>query len=303
MPSPVLLRGGTRLFLIRPGSDEWVSEPIASNAKSAALEVESDLPNGLPRRISLALASGQSDEPVLSTEVSLLRAVARSGRSSKPTTTEAVAELQSKLPRDSAAVEREFLLERARLALERLAASPEEQLVALAREEERTEKALGREVGSANAWLDPEGTHLAEHERRWKAFRTDFSRHHDELRRRVESVAADLAPNLSKLVGARTAARLVAAAGGLGPLSRMTAGRLQLLGARRRPGPHGPRFGVLYASVATSGVPPHHQGAFARSLASLAVIAARADATTHRQVWTELARRRDRRLQYLVRRP
>ena len=138
---------------------------------------------------------------------------------------------------------------------------------------------------------------MAEYTSEWGRFRADLDRHHDALIARLERAAERAVPNLSAVVGPRVAARLVAAAGGIAPLGRMSASRLQLLGARhragrkpwteiRRPGPHGPR----------PRVPPAARGAFARSVAALAAIAARADATTRASLIAILTARKERRL-------
>lgn len=207
------------------------------------------------------------------------------------------------LPEREAAGERAELLARARADLEAALRAPAEVLVSLAREEERVERAVGREQRAAAAFVAVGGTVLAEHAADWERSRELLARHHATLLRRLEAEARRTAPNLSAVLGARTAARLVAAAGGLAPLARLPSSRLQLLGARRRPDPeHGPRFGVLYRAEAADTVPPDRRGAFARSVAALAAIAARADAVTGANVAPGLLRRRAARLEQLRRR-
>ena len=85
----------------------------------------------------------------------------------------------------------------------------------------------------------------------------------------------------------------------------MSASRLQLLGSRRRPSTsRGPRFGLIYRGARLTDVPPDRVGAYARSLAALASIAARADWSTHRGIAEDLVARRDRRVgQLRQRRP
>ncbi|HEV2166898.1 MAG TPA: hypothetical protein VGS23_08000, partial [Thermoplasmata archaeon] len=196
--------------------------------------------------------------------------------------------------------ERTGLLELARRRFSDQLASPEETLVALAREEERVERVRSREQGAAEHWITPGTGPMAEYTAEWGRFRADLDRHHDALVARLERAAERTVPNLSAVVGAKVAARLVAAAGGVPPLGRMSASRLQLLGARRRAGGNrGPKYGVLARTVHTPEVPPEARGAYARSLAALAVIAARADATTHASLVATLTNRRDRRLKAL----
>jgi hypothetical protein len=211
--------------------------------------------------------------------------------------------LRRTLGAESSRALRERLLATATDDLARALASPEETTIALAREEERVERERVREAGAADSWLAPPEGPLADYSVDWASYRVELDRHHAALVRRTEDAARRLLPNLSRVVGARVAARLLATAGGTAALARMPASRLQLLGARRRPGRgRGPRHGVLYRAEGLDRVPPDRQGAYARSLAALAVIAARADVTTHRDLGAELVRRRDRRRLQLERR-
>ncbi len=199
--------------------------------------------------------------------------------------------------------ERAFCLDRARSDLEAALRAPEEVLVSLAREEERFARSVGREARAAESFVAVPGTPLAEHARSWSRAREGWTAHHRELLDRLTVEARKTAPNLSALLGPRTAARLAAAAGGLAPLARMASSRLQLLGARRRPGPErGPRYGVIFLADGVDKVPEDRRGAFARSLAALAVVAARADGLTHANVAARLLARRDVRAAQLRRR-
>jgi hypothetical protein len=208
-----------------------------------------------------------------------------------------------RLPSEEPAAERAYLLVVARHELARALRSPEEVLITLAREEERLERAVGREDRAAEAFLAVPGSSLEEYSERWSKVREELRRHHAALASDLDRATRRMVPNLAALVGSRVAARWVAAAGGIEPLGRMRAPRLQLLGSRRRPSPErGPRYGIIYRADRMADVPPGRRGAFARSLAALASIAARADATTHREIVTELLRRRDRRVAQLARR-
>ena len=136
-----------------------------------------------------------------------------------------------------------------------------------------------------------------------EAARAALARHHAGLVDLLERTARDVAPNLAEVVGERIAARLIAAAGSVTALSRMNASRIQLLGSRRRPSPErGPRYGILYRGVRMNDLPIACRGAYARSLASLAAVAVRADATTHAPIAAKLVARRDRRVEDLRRR-
>ena len=207
------------------------------------------------------------------------------------------------LPPAPARAEREEILARARSDLDAALRSPEEVVISLAREQARLERAVGREDRAAEAFVAPAGTPLAEYARRWGTARGALAEHRAALDRLLDTEAQRVLPNLSSVVGPRTAARLAAAAGGLPPLARMSASRLQLLGSRRRPSPErGPRYGAIYLADTLDSVPEHRRGAYARSLAALAVIAVRADVLTHRDVSAGLVRRREARREQLRRR-
>lgn len=193
--------------------------------------------------------------------------------------------------------ERTLLLTFARRRLERAMGAPQASLSALAREEERVRRVLRRETNAADSWVSEGTPVLAEYARLSSGTREQLVRHLRELTTSLEAQARKVVPNLSAVVGPVVAAHLVTAAGGLEPLSRMDASRIQLLGARRRFGPgRSPRFGILYHTEGMSQVPANRSGAFARSAAALAAIAARADATSGRSISAELVRRRDRRI-------
>lgn len=207
------------------------------------------------------------------------------------------------VPLPEPVAEREHLLARARAELEASLRSPEEILVTLAREEERLERSVGREERAAEAFVVVPGTVLVEHARAWGRTRGLLTQHHRELVRRLEVEARRTLPNLSAVVGARTAARLAAAAGGVAPLARMSSSRLQLLGSRRRPSAErGPRYGAIYLADGADEVPSDRRAAFARSIAALAAIAVRADVLTHGDIASGLVRRRDARRDQLRRR-
>lgn len=191
----------------------------------------------------------------------------------------------------------------ARLA-ERLR-SPEASLSALSREEERVRRVLRREVNAADSWTSEGAPVLAEYARVSALTRDHLETHLKELTSTLEREVQRLAPNLSAVVGPVVAARLVTEAGSLERLARLDASRIQLLGARRRFGPgRTPRFGFLFHAEGVDRVPPARAGAFARSVAALAAIAVRVDATSKRRVAEELVRRRERRIAQLrARRP
>jgi snoRNA binding domain, fibrillarin len=298
----VLVADGPRIGLVdltaAPPAPEFLIDPDPVRAAGRFLELRpSDLPSGLLDAVGNLPESAR----VVSGNAALGRALmVRWGRTLAPASTEELRAARSLLARGPPHDDRGFLLALARLALDRALRSPEEVLISLAREEERLERSLGREERAAAAFLPVPGTPLADYLVAWDGARGALARHHEGLVLLLERSARDVVPNLSAVVGEKVAARLVAIAGGRMPLGRMNASRLQLLGTRRRPSPErGPRFGVIYRSVRMDEVPVARRGAYARSLAALAVIAARADATTGRSLAAGLVARRDRRVDRL----
>jgi hypothetical protein len=257
----------------------------------------------IPSALERALRELSPDTPLRADSVREASLVgAALGRTVPLATIEELRSARRSLPSLDRARERRLILDRAAADLERVLRSPEEVLISLAREEERVERAVGREQRAAEAFLAPEGSPLGEYARTWTAVRSTLERHHRDLVGRTEKQAQLVVPNLSAVVGERVAARLVAAAGGMGPLARMRAPRLQLLGSRRRPSPErGPRYGLLYGADRMGDVPPDRRGAYARSLGALAAIASRADAITRTDLSRALVARRDRRVEQLRR--
>ncbi len=252
----------------------------------------------VPPDLRAALARASADGPVALCGPELRRRLAGAvGPGARGATGAEWRRALEALPPVPPAEERVQFLEAAREDLATALRSPSEVLVSLAREEERLERAVGREARAAEAFVAVPGTPLADYAERWRKARGPAVEQLEQLRGALDEEARRSLPNLSALVGPRVAARLASAAGGLGPLGRMSASRLQLLGSRRRPSPErGPRYGVLYRTDALADVPPDRRGALARSVAALAVIAARADVLTHADVRpTLLARLRARR--------
>ncbi|MCI4358362.1 MAG: hypothetical protein L3J95_03340 [Thermoplasmata archaeon] len=295
MPAAVLVRGGGKLFLVDVDSRQV--QPLGPDpARSPGDPAEPDPLRSALSRTAL-VGSVRATDPWL---------LERLQRAQVPAQIASLAEFRigrEAIPWPLFRAERAAVLSMAQERFAELLASPEETLIALAREEERLERVRSREHGAAGHWITPEVGPMAEYASDWDRFRGELDRHHDSLLARLEREAERTVPNLAAIVGPRVAARLVAAAGGLGALGRMSASRLQLLGARRRAGGNrGPKYGVLARSVYAPEVPPGARGGYARSLAALAAIAARADASTRASVAPALLARRDRRLRTLQRR-
>jgi snoRNA binding domain, fibrillarin len=298
--SAVVLERAGQWFLVRPPSVR-----PASFATPSLADAEPDDPTAsLPAGLLTAIGGLPSESEVQAdTEAHAAALTRRSGRTVALAPTAALRTAREVLPSLEASDERRRALATARDALRRALRTPEEILITLAREEERVERAVGREARAAEAFLVVPGSPLSEYAGEWTGVRASLDRHHERLRELVRTHARSVVPNLSAVVGGRTAARLVAAAGGVTPLGRMRAGRIQLLGTRRRPSAErGPRYGIIYRADRMSDVPVARRGAYARSLGAIAAIAVRADATTHRSISKELVARRDRRVEQLRRR-
>jgi hypothetical protein len=297
---PALLWGGNRLWWIGP-DDRPQPFRFAITERAAIAVVEQGFQDRLPPELLSRLrAPGEgtvrTSDPILAAELRRL------GVPMEPLELRAHRTARERLEWPFDREEREFLLALAEERLRRVLGSPQETLISLAREEERVERAMVRESGAWAQWVPAEAGPLALYARDWARFRELFGHHHQDLSRALENAAREVVPNLSQVVGARVAGRLVAAAGGVWPLARMSSSRLQLVGSRRRPGGgRGPRFGVIFRAIGMETVPPDRQGRYARSLAAMAVIAVRSDATTRTPVAPALVLRRDRRLKELLR--
>jgi snoRNA binding domain-containing protein (fibrillarin) len=294
---------GPALYLLAPGEERphafRLSTAVPHPRPGANLS-----PDGVPAPLADALAKLPPGVEVHAGGPPVLRALAlRTGRRILPASLSEWRRVRRSLPRMAAATERVYLREVASSDLARALRSPEEVLITLTREEERLERAVGREQRAAEAMITVPGSPLVDYVSRWASTRAGLERHHHALVETMEGAARELVPNLATIVGPRVAARMVAAAGGVAPLGRMSGARIQLLGSRRRPSPErGPRFGVIFRAERMGDVPVDRRGAYARSLASLAAIAVRADATTRATIAPILVRRRDRRIDDLRRR-
>ena len=105
----------------------------------------------------------------------------------------------------------------------------------------------------------------------------------DELSAAVNAAVPQRTPNLSALLGAELAARLLAQAGNLDRLARFPASTIQVLGAEKAFFEHlrgrapPPRHGLLFLHPAIQSAPRAERGKLARALAGKAAIAARLD--------------------------
>ena len=303
---PTLIIGsGPVLFTIGPESARPAGPfPLDADPRVAAVRFEALETSDVPTRFLTALEATPSGSQLLASPRQLAVAIERlTHRPVGAPTLEELRKGRAALPFPEPVLERRFFLALAHFRLERALRAPEEVLITLAREEERVERSVGREARAAESFVAVPDSPLDRHLVAWGKARGALGELEEVLRRTLESEAKLRVPNLSAVVGARVAARLVAAAGGISELARMPAPRVQLLGSRRRPSPdRGPRFGVLYRADRMADVPIGRRGAYARSLAALAAIAVRADAHTQRDIAAGLVARRDRRVEALRRR-
>merc|ERR1712156_500422 len=99
----------------------------------------------------------------------------------------------------------------------------------------------------------------------------------------VESRMAFIAPNLSIIVGASTAAKLMGVAGGLTALSKMPSNNIALLGQQKKTlsgfSQHStlPHTGFIYYSKIVQNTPPDLRRKTARIVASKCALASRVD--------------------------
>jgi len=301
----LVVANGPALFVI--GTD--TPRPLGpflleADPREAAARFETLDRSDLPTRLLAFLESVPADVRLVAAPPRLARAVGECvGRPVAAPTLEELRRARGTVSAPDPTTERRFFLALGHLRLERALRAPEEVLITLAREEERVERSVGRESRAAESFVHVPDSPLDRHLAAWGLARGALADLSEALRRTLENEAKSQVPNLSAVVGPRVAARLVAAAGGIGALARMPAPRIQLLGSRRRPSPErGPRFGIIYRADRLADVPIGRRGAYARSLAALAAIAIRADAHTHRNISADLVARRDRRIESLRRR-
>ena len=103
------------------------------------------------------------------------------------------------------------------------------------------------------------------------------------LAKEVSERANSVMPNISALIGGLVAARLMARAGGLLPLSRLPASAIQVLGAKTALFAHlrtqtpSPKHGIIFQHRRVHNAPREVRGKVARVLSGKLAIAARLD--------------------------
>jgi len=116
----------------------------------------------------------------------------------------------------------------------------------------------------------------------------------ERLRKYVDEVMGEVAPNIKELVGPVLGARLIALAGGLERLAKLPASTIQLLGAEKalfralRTGGKPPKHGIIFQFPEIHRSPKWQRGKIARALAGKIAIAARVDYFTGEYIADEL---------------
>jgi len=112
----------------------------------------------------------------------------------------------------------------------------------------------------------------------------DLYKLREELKKYIDKLMEELAPNVKEVAGPTIGARLIALAGGLKELAMLPASTIQVLGAekalfrhlRKKTPP--PKYGVLFNHPYIQRLPRKRRGAMARTLAAKISIAAKVDA-------------------------
>lgn len=290
----LLAHMGTRLSLFTGEGKELASFRLPVGGEDVGRLVAGEVPEHLRAWASKWL-SARPDQALLAADALSLTLIKSIGVPVKKPGTSLLrrARLGAFSPLDPSA-----LVAMAAADLGKRMSSAEQQVISLIQEHDRLERFLRREaemVGNLTASSLP-GTPV-------ERYLGEAAPANDAMRMRLASAQKSLTaevtrllPNTSSILGAKTTGRLLAASGSLQALSGMTASRIQLLGARRRSQGRGPRYGLLYLAEGMDTVPSARKGALARSLASMASIALRADIVTHANILPALKAKKERRM-------
>ncbi|MCL4325893.1 MAG: hypothetical protein M1481_03595 [Candidatus Thermoplasmatota archaeon] len=108
----------------------------------------------------------------------------------------------------------------------------------------------------------------------------------DKLENFIKDEATKIAPNSSTVLGPMIAAKLIAHAGGINRISKLSAGAVQIMGAekayfkaKKRDGKKGPKHGLIFLHPAIHTSELKKRGKISRIFACKAIIALRVDAS------------------------
>ncbi|MGI0131238.1 MAG: hypothetical protein ACREDE_03810, partial [Thermoplasmata archaeon] len=178
MASAVVVERGPQLFLVRPPPAppaEYPFRPEAGPSEEAA-------GGRLPASLVETLRSLPTELGLRAGSEALARALG--GRLERTVPVASLAEMRAAraaLPSWGPDAERRYLLSVAHESLERALRSPEEVLITLTREEERVERAVGREARASESFLVVRGSPLAVYARQWTGVRASLEQHHSML--------------------------------------------------------------------------------------------------------------------------
>ncbi len=299
-PAALLAQVGEGFVILEPGSEaprRWT--PEASLRVEERLKALEDPGEAAATR----LRPGGASE-IECADAASRKLAGRWGLTVREPTLPRLRELRRTLGEPAFSLPRAFVLARASQRLHERLSRPEEQVVLLSREFDRLERLElrdGQALESLGDVSDP-GTPAGAYLTMARASQEAVRLRRQELGHLLELETRRFLPNASALVGARTAARLLALVGSPAALARAPSSRLQRLGSRPRGGPQaGPKYGVLYRAEGMDRVPPDRRGALARTLASLLGPALRADLITGGALGSQLSDRRERRIRDLNR--
>jgi nucleolar protein 56 len=112
----------------------------------------------------------------------------------------------------------------------------------------------------------------------------DLFKQRDSAEKYTDKIMAEVAPNMTSLLGAVLSAKLISMGGGLENVAKMPASTLQVLGAEKalfrtiKTGARPPKHGVIFQYAAIHQSPKWLRGKIARAVAGKLAIAARMDA-------------------------
>lgn len=112
----------------------------------------------------------------------------------------------------------------------------------------------------------------------------DLYKQRDSAEKYTDKIMAEVAPNMTSLLGAVLSAKLISMGGGLDNVAKMPASTLQVLGAEKalfrtiKTGARPPKHGIIFQYAAIHQSPKWLRGKIARAVAGKLAIAARMDA-------------------------
>lgn len=154
------------------------------------------------------------------------------------------------------------------------------ELVAQGGDREEVLKKLQIDLESVGSEMNPEDLAII---RSFGASLYELYKRKEDLDKYILDSMQKVAPNLTKLLSANLAARLISLSGGLARLARFPASTVQVLGAEKalflhlKTGKRPPKHGIIFQHPMVNRAPYWQRGKVARSLGAKASIAAKVD--------------------------